>query len=303
MNTRSRKYQLTINNPSEHGFTHERIKNSLKQLSLIYWCLCDETGEEGTYHTHVYLASDNAISFQTIQKLFYGAHIEPAKGSHIENRNYIRKEGKWAETEKHTTNHTDTFEENGLIPVENKKETVNEKIYEMIVDGANNADIIKAIPSSISRIKTFDTVRQTILEEKYKNTRRELTVTYLYGSTGTGKTRFVLDKFGYSNVFRIMNYEHPFDNYKGQDIIFFDEFRSSLPISDMLCYLDCYPVELPCRYTNKIACYTKVYIASNIPLSAQYPNIQKDEIKTYEAFLRRVTEEMELLKESEELPF
>ncbi len=32
---------------------------------------------------------------------------------------------------------------------------------------------------------------------------------------------------------------------KGQDVIVFEEFRSSLKIQDMLNYLDGYPCELP----------------------------------------------------------
>ena len=88
-----RKFQLTINNPLEHGFTHEIIRQNLEQLkSCLYWCLCDEIGEHGTPHTHIYAAFKNAVMFSTIQQRFYGAHIEAAKGSHRENRDYIRKE-------------------------------------------------------------------------------------------------------------------------------------------------------------------------------------------------------------------
>ena len=61
-NTRSRKWQVTINNPSEKGYTHEKIKELINELkSLIYACWCDETGKEGTYHTHIYFVCTNAI--------------------------------------------------------------------------------------------------------------------------------------------------------------------------------------------------------------------------------------------------
>ena len=78
----SRKYQLTINNPIEHGFTHEQIKKNLETIKTVYWCMCDEIGlEEQTPHTHIFLCSKNAIMFSTIQKRFYGAHIELVRGS------------------------------------------------------------------------------------------------------------------------------------------------------------------------------------------------------------------------------
>ena len=93
---------------------------------------------------------------------------------------------------------------------------------------------------------------------------------------------------GYENVFRVTNYAHPFDNYKGESVIVFEEFRSSLPIADMLNYLDGYPLTLPCRYADKVACYTTVYIASNIPIEEQYVSTQHNESETYNAFLRRI---------------
>ena len=78
------------------------------------------------------------------------------------------------------------------------------------------------------------------------------------------------------------------DGYHGQDVIIFEEFRSSLKIGDMLNYLDGYPLSLPCRFSNKQACYTKVYIISNIPLTAQYNDLQSEQTATWKAFLRRI---------------
>jgi hypothetical protein len=56
----------------------------------------------------------------------------------------------------------------------------------------------------------------------------------------------------------------------------------------MLNYLDIYPLELPCRYTNKVACFTKVYIVSNLDLNEQYRDVQFDYPETWKAFLRRI---------------
>ncbi len=66
----------------------------------------------------------------------------------------------------------------------------------------------------------------------------------------------------------------------------------------MLNYLDGYPVELPCRYANKQACYTKVYILSNIPFEQQYPNIQAEQPETWLALKRRIHHNYELLPDA-----
>lgn len=94
-----------------------------------------------------------------------------------------------------------------------------------------------------------------------------------------------MDKFGYANCYRVTDYKHPFDTYDGQDVIIFEEFRSSLKHADMLNYLDGYPLLLPCRYFNRQACFTKVFVITNVPPEDQYPNIDKE---SRAAFWRRV---------------
>jgi len=244
--------------------------------------------------------------FSTIQKRFYGAHIEPARGSHQENRDYIRKEGKWLGDVKHGTNLPDTFEESGELPPEpQKRQKDGEAIWDMISNGATNAEILREFPTAMNRLQHIDAARQTLLEEQYRTVFRTLHVTYIWGRTGVGKTRSVMEQHGYENVYRVTNYAHPFDGYAGQDVILFDEFRSSLPISDMLKYLDGYPLNLPCRYNDRVACFTQVYVVSNIDFQAQYPNIQMEEPETWQAFQRRFHEVYEQLPQDgpDGLPF
>ena len=73
-------------------------------------------------------------------------------------------------------------------------------------------------------------------------------------------------------------------------MIAFDEFSSSLKISDMLDYLDIYPLELPARFSNKYSCFNFAYLVSNWELEKQYREIQTDSPETWKAFLRRIHE-------------
>lgn len=285
-----RKYQITINNPIEHGFSHEIIKNIISELSgVIYWCICDEIGANGTPHTHFYIVFSNAVMFSTLHKRFYGAHIEPAKGSNQENRDYIRKEGKWADSDKSETSVEGTFEESGELPEEcPARQKQSAAILEMVKAGASDIEIVNAFPSAMTRLHHIDAVRQTMLAEENKKKFRKLYVEYIWGKTGVGKTRSIMEKYNY-DVYRVTNYKNPFDWYRGEDVVFFDEYRSSLLIAEMLKYLDGYPLILPCRYGDRAACYTKVYVVSNIPMEQQYPNIQLEEPETWNAWLRRFT--------------
>lgn len=301
----SRKYQLTINNPKMHNFDHETIKSILDSFSgCTYWCMADEIGTQNTYHTHVYVAFQNAKEFSSIHQRFYGAHIEIARGTHQENRDYIRKEGKYKDTEKADTNLPETFEESGELPEESdRRKKQSEEIFAMVEAGASNAEILRRHPSAMNRLQHIDATRQTLLEERYRTMWRNLNVEYIWGKTGVGKTRGVMEEHGYDAVFRVTNYAHPFDNYAGEDVLLFDEFRSSLPISDMLKYLDGYPVMLPCRYNDKVACFTKVYVVSNIPFESQYPIIQKEERETWNAFARRFNSVSEQLSDEDYASF
>lgn len=295
----SRKYQLTINNPSDKGYNHETIKLIMEQFSLVYWCMCDEIGKEGTYHTHIFFIAKNGVMFDTVQNRFYGAHIEAVKGSNKENYNYIRKIGeKYAD--KQETNLSDTFEEFGSLPADRSAcNSLNSEIFEMIENGSSDYEILTTYPNSYKSLEAIRKARQVLEEEKVKNQFRKMQVYYYWGKTGSGKTRTIMEKHGYENVYRITNYEHPFDNYNGQKVILFDEFRSSLKIADMLTYLDGYPIMLPCRYSNKVALFDTVYLATNIPIDKQYENVQIYEPETYKAFLRRINEVKEIKKNTE----
>lgn len=303
--TKSRKYQLTFNNPLEYGCTHDTLNDTMKNFNYSYYCLCDEIGaEEKTPHTHLYFVCENAIRFSKVKKLFPSAHIETARGSSQDNRDYIRKEGKYSDSEKKETNLIDTFEEYGILPLDKAEKNLNvsTQVLEMIDSGFSNNEIIHKFPSYINKIPQLNQTRETIKFDEYKNVWRDIEIIYISGETNTGKTRSVMEQYGYENVCKITNYKNPFDNYNGQEVILFDEFRSSLPISDMLQYLDGYPCPLPCRYADKVACFTKVYIVSNIDLNEQYPNVQISEPKTWNAFIRRINKVLKFVN-SEDLPF
>ncbi len=298
--SQSRKWQITVNNPADKGLTHETIKSKIDGIkSIKYYCMADEIGlETNTPHTHIFLYCSR-LRFSTIKKMFPDGHIEQAYGSVEENRAYIRKDGKWAEDEKADTSVAGTFEEWGEIPEEPGAgyRTDISEVYVQIYNGASNAEIMARNPEAAQHIGKMDKIRQEILEAEYEDKWRNLDVTYIFGPTATGKTRGVMEAQGYSSVYRVTDYKHPFDRYAQEPVLCLDEYRSSLYIGDMLDYLDGYPINLPARYSPRVACYETVYIISNIDLKEQYPNIQAIEPETWKAFLRRIHHVVEYQKD------
>jgi len=299
-----RKWQITINNPENHGFTHEKIREALEQFKgLLYYCMCDEVGDEcETLHTHVFFVLRNPCTAERINNLFPKMHRERVAGTCAENRAYVLKDGekynkqpdgKYSYTDSsgkdhEGTNFTATFEEWGEMPQEHQgKSTASETIVSMVKDGASNVDIVNTVPVAYKDIDKIERMRSMYRDAAFATKWRDLEVTYIFGPSGVGKTRSVMDTYGYDSVYRVTDYKHPFDTYDGQDVIVFEEFRGGLKHGDMLNYLDGYPLLLPCRYFNRQACFTKVFVITNLAPDEQYLGIDRT---SREAFFRRFTQ-------------
>lgn len=298
----SRKWLITINNPLEHGFSHEEIINQLSHFkNLIYYCFCDEIGDEcETLHTHLYFVLRSGVPWERIDRLFPNCHRDKVYGTSAESRAYVLKDGEkfhkdesghYEYSDSHGslhigTNYSDTFTEFGTIPLEHQGKSKDyEIVMQMVNEGKSDAEIIDACPSAYTKIEDIQRVRSLYRDAAFVDSWRQLSVTYIFGATGSGKTRSVMEEFGYRNVYRVTDYKHPFDSYDGQDVLIFEEFRSGIKHGDMLNYLDGYPLLLPCRYFNRQACYTKVFIISNIPPTEQYTGVDPESRK---AFFRRI---------------
>lgn len=307
-NTRSRKYLLTINNPESHGLSHQTIISKINEskIAIRYVALCDEVGENGTYHSHVFLYFRNAIAFDSIKHMFPAANIQTALGTAEQCRSYLRKDHKEhnknadgfyeykdaSGTVHKGQNLIDFFEEFGELPKDHQGFRSDlEQLYDYVKEGYTNAEIVDLMPKiAIRYLDKINRLRHDYLEDKYKGTRRlDLKVNYIFGATGTGKSRDILDEHGDSVVYRVTDYEHPFDSYKQEAVIVFEEFRSSLRLSDALNYMDIYPIDLPARYAPKVACFTTIYVVSNWPFENQYSELQKDpeQQSSYNAWVRR----------------
>ncbi len=300
-----RKWQVTINNPLEHGFTHDRIIEIMSNVrgKSLYWCMCDEEGDEcETLHTHVFIYRGSPFTARQIDNLFPKMHRDACYGTCAENRAYILKDGeKFHKDEtgaysyidsngKHHegVNFSNTFFEVGECPDEHQgRSSASEVVLAMIKDGYSNEDIVDAVPTAYKDLEKLERTRSMYRDSRFRDSWRDLHVTYIFGKTGSGKTRSVMEQYGYLNCYRVTDYKHPFDTYDGQDVLIFEEFRGGLKHGDMLNYLDGYPLLLPCRYFNRQACFTKVFIITNIPPEEQYMNVDTE---SRLAFWRRIHE-------------
>lgn len=281
---------LTLNNEKR---TDKELCDYIENLEHFKYAMFQrEKGDKkGTEHIQLFIIFTISKRFNTIKTYFKKAHIEQAKGTSSQCRDYCSK----------TDTRVGVPYELGEF-AEERSRTDIKNLLAMVDSGATNEELKRLFPNMyVKYMDKIEKLRQEKLFTEYEEKIRKIEVVYIYGPAGSGKTRFVYDKFGFKNVYRITNYDKGcFDEYKGQNVVVFDEFDSCFKLTEMLNYLDIYPLMLPCRYANKIACYEKVYIISNLKLQDQYRYIQVDKPEQYKAFLRRIHQIIRFDKESKQ---
>jgi len=299
LSARTRRMQITCNHPLEKGFTADRIKEILLMYQTEYYCFCYETGEQGTEHFHLYIKFKNPQSTSILSKRFGNAHVEAIRNHSTsqQNRDYIRKEGAYLDSEKKVTNHIETFYESGDCPTDGKENqgcrNDIEAMISLVQDGASNMEIVQVVPSMALRIPAVEQYRQAYWEEQGKEY-RQMNVWYIYGKTRTGKTSYVYQSHDTSEIYSVVDYKGTgiWDKYDTARtrVLLLDEYRSALPFSLILVLCDGQPLTLNCRYANRVCLHDTVYIVSNISLMEQYPNIQREEPDSWDAFLARINQ-------------
>lgn len=288
--TTSRGYVLTFNNPSH---SKEDILKHLKtryKASLKYAVLNLEQGEKkGTQHIQGYIEFKTPIQFEGLRKALvdYGKpHIEKRQGKPSQANDYIMHQGEH-ENKGGLIEKAITY---GKLPSDEQgKRNDLRDIAQLLENGATPKDIRIEYPSHYLRMKNhIHSLYQEIIGEQYMTKKRDIKVYYIYGESRTGKTSGIYDYHGFDNVYRVSNYDHPFDTYNQEKILMLEEFHSSLPISYMLQLLEGYPLMLKARYNDKVATYDTVYIVSNKALADQYHNVRVEQPKTYNAFVNRI---------------
>lgn len=302
--TQSRKWQLTVNNPKDKELTHDEIKKRLNSLSsLEYACMADEVGKQETHHTHVYVFYKNPKKFNTIKKLFPEAHIELARGSHIANRDYVFKEGKWADKKDKGINFPETHEEIGEIPSENtyvpeKEADIFAQIQEYIDSGMTPREIML---QNVAYVKYEHQIKRFYFMKCCEETPpiREVTIFYHVGASGSGKSYTYVqlcEKYGENNVYLVTDYANnataSFDGYNAEKCIFLDEVKNNIPYSLFLLLTDRYKADIHCRYSNTVSLWNEVHITSIYPIEELYKNMVPEEKRQRDSIrqlLRRIS--------------
>lgn len=271
----SKSFFITINNPIEKGYTHDKIieliKSTFKKNGLLYYAMVDEMGN--CYHTHIYVLITKKKRWSAVQKAFVHSHLETAvKGSPQECRAYLLKEGD-KHKDKKETQIADSFYEEGELPsyfISPDRLEMLQQIQIQIDQGMKPEAIMM---QNIVFRQYESLIRKQFFAKRFAETPtiRDLKVVWHCGSSGTGKSYTYIKlckKYGSDDVFLATDFSGSkcnslFDGYSGEKVVYLDELKvGAMSYHLLLQLLQGYRVQLHCRFYNCYALYTEFHIGS-----------------------------------------
>lgn len=134
----------------------------------------------------------------------------------------------------------------------------------LVRSGAPMIKVIDECPETFVRYHRGLERMSALVMESSQSKWRTLDVEVIYGRTGVGKTRSVMDRFSLEQLYKLDSMDPLWwDGYNGQDVLLIDEFYGQIRLSNMLKILDGYPYRLAIKGGFTFAKWTKVFITSN----------------------------------------
>lgn len=215
--------------------------------------------------------------FNTVKRLIgERAHIERAKGTDLQNKDYCSKGGDFFEHGEPNTqgNRSDL---QAVVDLVSQGETKIKRIAE-----EHPTTFIKYFKG----IKEYIRLKNPIKERDFKTE-----VFFYWGPPGTGKSRRALQE---AEIYGGDIYYKPrgdwWDGYEQQENVIIDDFYGWIKYDDLLKICDRYPYRVPIKGGYEIFNTKRIWITSNSPLDKIYRFIGYD----CTAIRRRLNKEEEM---------
>lgn len=285
METQSRDWKFTA---KADGHSSQQLISVLESLDYPYWIFSEEIGDGGYHHYQGFIQTGKApvrlrtMITQMIDLGYTGPdgqgeiHFQPRGRQPVEEAiEYCQKEdthiaGPW--TDGVPDLKASAGKRSDLIRL--NEEIVSGKTYDEIM---RDPELTVIAASKMAWVKARCKIAYK--DQIAKEEDRKVEVIYRWGDPGSGKTYSVMHGYPRDQIYRVTDYQAPFDSYAGQAILFLDEFYGGsrgceISWSQLQDILDVYPMEVHSRYANNASArWTTVIISCNRPLEDQYPEI------------------------------
>lgn len=191
----------------------------------------------------------NKKRFGGVKKIFTSAHFEMCNGTEEQNDEYCGKENDF-----HTL---------GKYTIQGARSDL-EALKRMIDNGNKMDDIINKNFSLYCRYKNGIESYFERVQRRNIPSWRTIKVIYLWGTTGTGKTRMAMTNDP-DDTYKIGGYALKHWNfYENEKTIVIDDYNNDVNITYLLLLLDGYKLRLNTKFGFTNANWNKVYITSNL---------------------------------------
>lgn len=250
-NTRARHWFITENNPE--GNVDAIFQELLDNGVIHYACWQFEMGEEGTLHIQAYVNFARQTRWNQVREILPNAYwqlcIDP-----ISARDYCRKEESRIEGPY----------ELGVFRPPAAKMNVWKELYKDVKDGRTDMELLEKWPAQVGMyFRGINTIRTIVSRPRTFKTK----VIYLYGLSGVGKSRFVLENWPEAY------WKQPdsiwWDSLTNHETVVLDDFYGSLPLNTLLRLLDRYPMLVQTKGSQVNFAAKRLIITSN-SLPAQW---------------------------------
>lgn len=264
-------------------FTEYDMERNMEDLASHFQYLCYgkevcPTTQKDHYQGFAYV--DKAQRFSWFKKVFGKTHFAQCRGSLEQNEDYCSKEGKYTEI--------------GVKPMGSGKKRILLEIKDKI-DAGESVSKLQKIEACFEPILRYerglrDYERRVRMEKSIDEGYKKKNVIVLIGSPGSGKTKYVYDKFNGHSIYPMpKNNGKWFGTYDGQPVVLFNEFGGgdTMPVTDFLRITDGYPIEVEVKGGFVPWTPTDIYITSNRSIDEWWPELSSEH---YLAVHRRITE-------------
>ncbi len=248
------------------------------QIDIIrYICagveICPKTGKE---HIQGWIQFTTKRRMNGVKRILGSKkiHVEACYGTPTQNDTYCQKDKKYL-----------TF---GSY-IKQGQRTDLEGLVKLIEEGKPMLEVARSNPSTYLQYHSGLAKYKGMVDKEHSATFRKVEVIYLWGKTGTGKTRRAMEEATYKIEGSALKW---WDGYEGEKCILIDEYDNDVNITKMLNILDGYQLRLDIKGAFAYARWNKVYITSNIPFEELHPNAKPAHRA---ALRRRITQVIELV--------
>lgn len=259
---RGRSFQITLNEPTKWNELKAYITSS-KMMTYIIACK-EKAPTTGHEHIHCYVHY-NSNKQLSIKKL-HGAHVEICRGTPQQNIEYIRKDG-------------NIIFEQGDEPHQGGSLTIRE------LRSIENSDDLP----DWKQYNTWLKMKQQPIKTKVSDWYKSVTVYYIQGPSGIGKSRRAVELMLENGVDEFDEVKHKGEFWhgtSGEGCCVYDDFRDShMKASEFINFIDYNVHNLNIKGGSVRNRYTLIIITSVQPIDSIYSNMD-DEPK--QQWLRRV---------------